>query len=580
MALDGLTLGFLAREINALLEGARVDKISQPDEDLLVMHLRNKGQSHRLLVCATPGYTRLHLTQKAYENPAQAPMFCMLARKRLLGGRFLGIKQLYGDRLLHITFSSLDELGDPRETHLFFEAMGKHSNLTMVQDGKILDALRHVTLDMSRVRQMLPGLPFVMPPRQDKLILDEATQEDLLQRMQAFDGPAHRFLFHHIAGLGAHSAQELAYRLTGDAEAMLGSLDRAAISQKLYRLARDMADMADPHLLLNAEGTPKEALPFAFLSQPAAMQTRYDSLSQAVETLYFEQDLRNRFAQRATGLRRTLSQALERGEKKLAMLEEDILSPEQAEDLRVMGELLTANMHLVDKGAENVALHDYYTGQPRVIALDKTLTPAQNAQRFFKRYRKAHTARKLAGEQKEKAQSEIKQLEEALYFLEDATTSQEISEIRAGLSEAGLVRREKAAQKGRKKPAISQPMRFISPEGFQIAVGKSSAQNEELLRAARGEDLWLHAKDIPGSHVLVNTQGKKVPQTTLVLAAKLAAFHSKARGRQTQVDYTLRKNVRKTPGGGPGLVHYTGEKSLLVGMEEAELAGIPRAEQQ
>jgi len=573
MALDGLTLGFIAREIHDTLAGGRVDRITQPDNDLLVLHVRNQGVSHRLLVCATPGYTRLHLTEKAYENPAQAPMFCMLCRKHLQGGRFLGMEQLFSDRLLMMRFSSLDEMGDPRETRLYFEAMGKHSNLSLVQEGVILDAMRHVTHEMSRVRQMLPGLPFVMPPRQDKLAGEEATAENFLARINRKEGPLHRFLFRNLAGLGADSALEVAQRAVGQPDMLLSALNREDISRRLAALLLELPRLSRPTLLLAQDGSPREALPFPFLSQPAEFQQEMPSHSTAIETLYFEQDLRNRFNQRSQGLRRALTQARERAERKLVLLEEDILTEEQAEELRIMGELLTANLHSVPKGAREISLPDYYTGGARTIPLNETLTAAQNAQQYFKRYRKAHTARKLAGEQKEKALLDIRQLEEALYFLEDATSSQDIAEIRATLHEAGLIKRGSAARKGRKdKP--SQPLRFRSEEGFVIQVGRNSRQNEQLLKDARGEDLWLHAKDIPGSHVLVTSTGGAIPENTLLLAARLAAYYSKARGQQVQVDYTRRRHVRKTPGGGPGLVHYTGEKSVMAAMTTEELAAL------
>ncbi len=563
-------MGFLARELNERLQNARVDKVTQPDDDLLILNLRAGGVTSRLLLCATPGYARVHLTQKNYENPPQAPMFCMLARKHLLGGRLLCVEQLFSDRLLLLTFSSLDELGDPRETLLYFEAMGKHCNLTMVQDGKILDSLRHVTLDMSRVRQMLPGLPFVMPPRQDKLSGEDITKEAIYQRLSQYDGPLSRFLFHHVAGLGADTALELASRVTENAEERVAPSLQEAISGLLANLLLSINTLYEPTLLDLPDGGPREVLPFPFVSQDKTLQKPVETLSLGIETLYFERDLRNRFAQRAGGLRRSLTQALERAHKKLVLIEEDQLNEEQLEDLRIKGELLTASLHQVQKGAKSITLDNYYTGDTLTVELDETQSPAQNAQRYFKKYRKAHTARKLAGEQKEKANLEIAQLEEALFFLEDAVTTTEISEIRQSLSEAGLLRRESGGR-AKKKDKPSRAMTFYSKDGFQIKVGRNSAQNEALLKGAALDDVWLHAKDIPGSHVLVVAQGKKVPGETLLLAAKLACFYSKARGAMTQVDYTQRRFVKKTPGAGPGLVHYTGEKSLMAQMSALEM---------
>lgn len=572
--MDGCLMGFLAEELNARLENARVDKISQPDSDMLILHLRAVGVSYRLLLCATPGYARVHLTEKNYENPLEAPMFCMLARKHLLGGRLLRVEQLFSDRLILLTFSSLDELGDPKETLMYFEAMGKHCNLTMVQDGRILDSLRHVTLEMSRVRQMLPGLPFVMPPRQDKLSRQDITAENIFTRMETYDGLLERFLFHHIAGMGALTAQELAFRLTGRPEARVSDDNKQNLSAEIAKLLHYLPSLYQPALLYQEENLPKEVLPFPFLSQDSALQKPVGTLSLGVETLYFERDLRNRFAQRASGLRRAIAQAIERAEKKLAILEEDSLTQEQLEALRIKGELLTASLHQVEKGAKAITLDDYYTGGTLLVELDETLSPAQNAQRYFKKYKKAHTARKLAGDQKEKALLDIRQLEEALYFLEDAASSQEISEIRSALSDSGLLRRETGAKaKRRDKP--SRPLKTVSDQGFIIQIGRNSTQNEALLKSAAMDDLWLHARDIPGSHVIISSAGKQAPMETILLAAKLACYYSKARGAQTQVDYTKRRFVKKTPGGGPGLVHYTGEKSLLVSMSAQEAAKVP-----
>ncbi len=575
--MDGLLMGFLAREINAALVGGRVDRATQPDHDLVVLGIRNGGKNHRLLLCATPGYARLHLSEKTYENPAEAPMFCMLLRKHLSGGRFLLAEQLFGDRLLRLRFSAMNEMGDPQEKLLYFEAMGKHSNLSLVEDGVILDSLRHVTLQMSRVRQMLPGQPYLMPPGQDKLAPEEADEDTLRARMAQAGGPLSRFLSDNVAGLGAASAEEIAFRAAGGPDARLGDLNIAQTARKLAGFFQGLPDLCEPMLLTDAEGKPAAALPFPFLSLPGALQLPRASLSEAVETLYFERDLANRFSQRAAGLRKALKNAQERLERKLALLEEDILTREEAEELRKKGELLTASLHDVPRGAEEVTLPDYYTGGNTTVALDRALTPAQNAQRYFVRYRKAHTARKLAGEQRQKAQADLRALEEAQYFLDAAQSVKELAEIRAPLSEAGLLRRE-GGQKGKKKEAPSRPLAYRSPEGFLIRAGRSAAQNEQLLKSAMPDDLWLHAKDVPGSHVLVSAQGQRVPEATLLLAASLAAFHSGARGQTTRVDYTPRKNVHKTPGGAPGQVHYTGEKSLMAGMTAQEAGQVQKAE--
>ncbi len=573
--MDGLLMGFAARELNLLLTAGRVDRISQPEDDLVILTIRNGGENRRLLLCATPGTARLHLTEKKYENPAEALLFCMLLRKRLLSGRFLGAEQLFGDRLLTLRFSALDEMGDAEELRLYFEAMGKHSNLTLVLNGRILDAMRHVTLEMSRVRQMLPGLPFVMPPRQDKLAPEEADREAVMARLRGAGGTLDRFLSENIAGLGAMSAAELAMRLCGESGAALSGLDREAVGRDLSALLKALPLMAEPTLLRDLEGVPRALLPFRFISQPDDRQERVPSFSQGMEALYYERELRQRLDQRAAGLRKAVRNARERTERKLALLQEDVLTEEDAEKVRVMGELLTANLHSIPRGAEEVTLPDYYTGGELTIPIDKALTPAANAQRYFKRYRKAHTARKLAAEQKEKALSDLRQLEEALFFLDDADAADDLAAIRGALAESGLLRRE-GAERGKKRELPARPRTYRSPEGFTILVGRHSIGNERLLRDAAPDDVWLHAKDVPGSHVLIRAEGKPVPEGTLLLAAKLAAWFSQARGQRTRVDYTRRKLVKKVPGGAPGMVHYTGEKGLFVSAAEEDFRAAER----
>ncbi|HSK68708.1 MAG TPA: NFACT RNA binding domain-containing protein [Candidatus Limnocylindria bacterium] len=571
--MDGLLMGFLARELEAALVGGRVDRVSQPEDDLLILQVRAAGRTHRLLICAMPGYTRLHLTEKAYENPAEAPMFCMLLRKHLVGARLLSVSQLFGDRLLRLAFRTSDELGDEGEAALWFEAMGKHSNLTLVRDGRILDAMRHVTAEMSRVRQMLPGLPFVMPPRQDKLDMAEASREDVLGRLRSAAGPLKRFLAENVSGLNAASAAEIARRAAGDAQAPVDLMPAEETARHITNVFRELPGLASPRLLIGGGGQPEAALPFPYLSLPQESQRPTDTLSRALETLYFERDRTQRLDQKAAGLRKAIKPARERVLSRLERLDEDILTPEQAEELRMSGELLTAHMHMVPRGAAEVTLPSYYTGGDVTIRLDATLPPSQNAQRYFTRYRKAHTARKLAGEQREKAREELRLLDEAEYFAGRAEGPQELTEIRAMLSSLGLVkRRSDPASRKKEKPA--QPKRWVSPEGFAILAGRSAAQNEALLKAAQPDDVWLHAKDVPGSHVLVSAQGREVPQATLLLAAKLACWFSGARGETARVDYTRRKFVRKVPGGAPGHVHYTGEKGLVVSMRAEEFRAL------
>ncbi len=314
-------------------------------------------------------------------------------------------------------------------------------------------------------------------------------------------------------------------------------------------------------------------MPFEYHSLPRESQRPQETLSRALETLYFERDRAQRLTQKAAGLRKAIRNSRERAENKLARLEEDVLTPGQAEELRVAGELITAHMHAVPRGAEEATLPNYYTNQDITIKLDATLTPAQNAQRYFTKYRKAHTARKLAGEQREKALEELRILDEAEYFAARSEGPVELGEIRAMLAAQGLIKRKSQGSSGKKeKPA--QPRKYVSPDGFAIFAGRSAAQNEALLKSAQPDDLWLHAREVPGSHVLISTQGRPVPDGTLLLAAKIACWFSGAKGETWRVDSTRRKFVKKVPGGAPGHVHYSNEKSLTVSMREEEMKAL------
>lgn len=576
MALDGLTLGFVARELHDKLAGGRVDRVQQPEKDMVVLMIRSGGQNHRLLINANPTGTRLHLTDKAYESLPEAPVFCMLMRKHLVSGRILGVSQLHGDRLLRIDISAYDDLGELREKQLYFEAMGRHSNLSLVQDGMIVDCLRHVTDDMSRVRRMLPGAPFEMPPAQDKVSPDQAEPGALCARLAAEGGRADRALAATVSGLAAASAREICLRLAGQEQPQLKDLNLNAFCDALAGLLRGLPAMADPRLYTDDTGLPREALPFAFLSLPREHQQPQGSLSQALDTLYYERDRRDRLTQRTSAFRRSLKTAEERTLKKLAIQEEEIAQAGRMEEHRVAGELLTAYAHLVGKGATEAVLPNYYDGGELTVVLDPALSPAQNAQRYFKKYRKAAVARRTAAQQRENTLHELALLGDALYALEQADTMQDIAQIKEPLRDAGLIRREaKARQKKQEKPG--QPLRYQTNDGFEVWVGKNSVQNEQLLKSAQGTDLWLHAKDMPGSHVIISLQGREVTDAALMDAARLAAWYSRGQGQGVPVNYTLRKYVKKPAGAPAGFVTFTGEKMLLVTVSEAEIRAMRRA---
>ncbi len=579
MPMDGLTLGFMARELRETLNGGKIEKVNQPEKDMLVLLIHAQGKNHKLLLSAAPSFARAHLTNAAYQNPADAPMFCMLMRKHLQAGRITALEQLGGDRVLKITVESKDELGDTAPKELYLELMGRHSNLTLVKDGRIIDAIRHVSGDMSRVRQALPGLPFVPPPAQDKIDPAELTEEALSEKLAALSGPLDKALAASIRGLSPVAAREIAFRATGMHRTELADLNLTALSQVVCAFFRKMPEIAKPTAQMGPDGLMADVLPFPYLSLEPDLQKPYPSLSAALDAFYFGRDRRDRMNQKSQSLKRLIKTHLERDEKKLALQEEELTASAKMEEYRIAGELLTAQGYLVPRGAETVELPNFYdpNGGTVEIALDVALTPAQNAQKYFKRYRKARVAQDLAKEQKEKTLKEIELLEQALFDLEESETEQDMADVRKALEDGGIVKPASSGKGGKKKPPKqpdSAPLRFEAPDGTEIIVGKNSAQNDRLTGAARGNDTWLHAKDMPGSHVIVKAE-RPAPET-LGMALRLAAWYSRGKGAAVPVDYTLRKNVKK-PGGSPaGFVVYTNQKTVMVSTTEGEIAAMKR----
>ncbi|MBR1584598.1 MAG: NFACT family protein [Clostridia bacterium] len=574
MPFDGLTLGAITRELQETLRDGRVEKVSQPEKDMLVLLIRAQGKNHRLLLSAAPSFARVHLTNAAYQNPIDAPMFCMLMRKHLQGGRLAAIQQLGGDRVLKITIENKDELGDTAPRELYLELMGRHSNLTLVKDGRIVDAIRHVSGDMSRVRQALPGLPFSPPPAQDKIDPAELTEEALAARLRGASGPLDKALAAAIRGLSPVAAREIAFRAAGLHRAEVADLKIDELARVVCDFFRRLPALYQPTAQMTPDGLMADVLPYPYLSLDTGLQKPYPTLSAALDDFYFGRDRRDRMNQKSAALKREIRLHLERDEKKLALQEEEIMAGAKMEEYRIAGELLTAQAYLVPRGAEVVRLQNFYDPQGGAIdiPLDVALTPAQNAQKYFKRYRKARSAQSIAAEQKEKTLKEIAVLEQALFDLEESETEQDLADVRRLLEEAGLARAP--AGKKRPKPQESAPMRFAAADGTEIIVGKNSAQNDRVTGAARGYETWLHAKDMPGSHVIIRAEA--VSPEALAAALRLAAWFSKGKGVAVPVDYTLRKFVKK-PGGSPaGFVIYTHQKTVMVSATEGEIAAIKR----
>jgi len=565
MPFDGLTLGLVARELDGALAGGRVSKVIQPERDEVILTIRSGGTNHQLLLSASANCARAHLTAIHKNNPLEPPALCMLMRKHISGGRVCSVRALECDRILEIEIEHYDELGDRARKRIICEFMGKHSNLIFVAgDGRIIDSARRVTEQISSVREVLPGLRYELPPAHGKLPYDRVTAEALFGAMSGMNGPLHRLVAQCVSGLSSQTARELAFRATGSEDAHSDEIDLRAACQSVADSLSAIPGQVSPAILYNTDGAPVDAVAFPYYSRAALRVEAYPTISAALDAYYRSKDMTERIRQKSAALRRTLSRNIERCERKLALQNEALLGSQRMEEYRLKGELLTANLHLAQKGQTSVEVPNYYEeGMPLMkVELDEKLSPGQNAQRYFKLYQKARNAQTLAAEQIEKTSEELNYLEGQLDNLEKCQEEAELFELRAELERFGYVRPNRNRRQLKQLPP-SQPMRFVAPSGRTVMVGKNNLQNDKLTGTAQPNEVWLHAKDMPGSHVIIVGEGPD--DETILFAARLAALYSKGRSSsRVPVDYTLRRYVRKPGGAKPGFVIYTNQRTLYV----------------
>ena len=574
MPMDGVMLGFVARELSDLLRDGRVDRVIQPEKDEIHLLIRAQGENRRLVLSASPSAPRAHLTAHAKTGPMEPPMFCMLLRKHLSGGRVLAVRRVAGDRILELDFSVLSELGDLVTRTLVVELMGRHSNVILrTADGRIIDAIRHVDEDISRVRLVLPGLPYAYPPSQGKLDPDTATASQIAQRLTAEGGKLAKAIGGAIAGFSPQASREASERIGVSGDALIAELDADMLGERLRAYIDGTPSLSPCVVTLTDAGVPSDVYPFPQLHLAAKTES-HSGPNAALDAFFYERDRRERLNQRAASLRHTLKNHIERCERKIALQDEALAGAARMEEYRQHGELLQANLYRLKKGEPFAEVENYYSEDCETIRIpmDVSLSPAQNAQRYFKLYQKARGARTLAAEQKRKAEQELDYLEQMEDDLRKCSDTQGLTELRTMLEASGHVRAANTRVKPRKE-APSQPMKFLSCDGIEIEVGKNALQNERLTMGAAGHETWLHAQKMPGSHVIVHAE--TVPDATLAEAAMLAAYYSKGvRSAQVPIDVTLRRYIKK-PGGTPtGFVIYTHQRTLYITPDEAAVRKI------
>ncbi|NLJ31638.1 MAG: fibronectin/fibrinogen-binding protein [Clostridiales bacterium] len=573
MALDGAFLRHLKKEIETCAVGGKVEKIYQPNREEMVLALRTRTEHYKLLLSARANSARIHFTRYVPENPKVPPMLCMLLRKRLSGARLAGVRQPGLERVLFLDFDAVNELGDPVRLTLVMEIMGRYSNIIFVGgEGEIIDALKRVDAEMSSERLVLPGLKYRLPPPQDKLCLLEASADEAVARIRALPGDMElsKALLCTLQGVSPIVCREIQH-LTGrgndlTVHAMTGE-QYERLRFFINRLRETvLAVGGQPYLVTSPAKKPMD-FSFLFIEQYGltALVSKKESFSELLDAFYQERDRMERMRVRSQDLLRVLTNASERLSRKINLQRAELKQCAERETLRVSGELLNANLYRLQKGQEFAELENFYDESLPLlrIRLDPALTPAQNAQRYYKRYHKARKAEEMLTQQIEQAQQELSYIDTVFEELSRAETEHDLAEIRMELTEQGYVR---AARGKQKPPAASQPLAYVSSDGFRILVGRNNRQNDRLtMKQAGNRDLWFHTKNIPGSHTILLTQGREPTQTALEQAAMLAAFHSRGRASsRVPVDYTEVRHVSKPQGAKPGMVIYVNQKTLYV----------------
>ncbi|GGG13026.1 Rqc2 family fibronectin-binding protein [Paenibacillus abyssi] len=576
MALDGIVTGAIAQELQACT-GARIHKIHQPSPHDLVLQIRGNGVQGKLLISANPTYPRVHWTQQSFVNPLEAPMFCMLLRKYCEGGVIEEVKQVGRERILHLNIRRRDELGDVSLRTIIVELMGRHSNIILLdpETQTIHDGIHHVTPSISSYRVVMPGSRYVSPPDQAKAdplsVTSIETFNSILSNTDS-DAPMDKRLVEAFSGLSPLIARELVFRShsqdnrSDGADAIWPSFDRLMTDVRQARY--------QPVIALNKDG--KAFFSVTPLTHISEEQEPFDTISECLESFYGEKAERDTVKQRVSDLLRFLQNEKNKNAKKLDKLAETIEEAKDAEKYRVLGELLTAYMHQIEKGADNIEVINYYDEEQQsvTIPLDPQLTPSENAQRFFKRYAKSKNSLAAVTEQIAMTHDEIRYLESLLQQLESAALN-DVEEIRDELVEQGYLKARHRKGQKKKKQAKPSLLFYTSSENVTIIVGKNNTQNEYLTnRLAAPSDTWLHTKDIPGSHVVI--RGGQFGDPTLEEAAMLAAHYSQARSSsQVPVDYTLIRHVRKPNGAKPGFVIYDHQKTLFITPDEQRIKSLP-----
>ncbi len=575
MAFDGITIANIVTELNQTITGGKINKIAQPENDELIITIKNQRKQYRLFLSASASLPLIYLTETNKPSPLTAPNFCMLLRKHIGSGKIIAIEQPGMERIIRFTIEHLNELGDLCTKYLIVEIMGKHSNIIFCnEEDQIIDSIKHVSAHMSSVREVLPGRPYFIPETQSKLNPFVLTEEIFQEKI--FPRPVNvaKAIYTSITGISPLMAEEVCYRAGIDGGIPTDGLEDVERVHLAHTFLRMVDDIRDGHFEPNIIYKGKEPVEFTCFPLSQYQDYRavsYPSIFPVLETYYAEKNIVTKMRQKTVDLRKIVQNALERNVKKYQLQQKQLKDTEKKEKYRVWGELLNTYGYEVEPGAKSMEALNYYTNEMIQIPLDETMTPQENAKKYFDKYSKLKRTKEALDTLLQETGDEIKHLESIAASLDIASSEEDLVQIKEEMMEYGYVKRKNTG--GKKVKVTSRPYHYISSDGYDIYVGKNNFQNDELsFKFASGNDWWFHAKGQPGSHVIVKSKNEELPDRTFEEAGKLAAYYSKGRqAPKVEIDYTQKKNLRKPTGGKPGFVVYYTNYSLLI---EPDITGL------
>ena len=570
MAFDGIVISSLVWELNERLADGRINKIYQPENDAIVLTIKNNRNNYRLLLSASPSLPLAYLTEDTGTNPMTAPNFCMLLRKHISGGRIVSILQPEMERILKFEIEHLNELGDVCTKYLIVELMGKHSNIIFCRpDGTIIDSIKHISLNISSVREVLPGRSYFIPNTMLKQNPLTITAAEFAEKVLSKPLPVGKALYTSLTGISPVIAEEICFRASldsGMSTSGLSDVEKVHLFGVFSRLMEDVKGHRFSPTIVYRSKEPVEfsALPLTCYSDCDSQP--FDSISTVLRTYYAEKNASSRIRQKSHDLRHVVGTALDRTRKKYDLQLKQLKDTEKREKYKIYGEMLNTYGYGLEEGSKSLTCLNYYTNKEITIQLDPQLPPQENAKKYFERYGKLKRTFEALSSLTEETHAEMEHLDSVSTALDLAQTEGDLAQIKEELIQAGYMKRHTGGKNTKKQKLTSQPLHYISSDGYDMYVGKNNLQNEELtFKFAGGGDWWFHAKGIPGSHVIVKTKGDELPDRTFEEAARLAAYYSKNRtSEKVEIDYIQRKHVKKPNSGKPGFVIYHTNYSMMI----------------